>query len=233
MHERTAAYESLVQKAGLDPAVIRAIDVSSRYGLCTATVRRDQRVHIPDHGFAHFMEDESGTPIVTLPDGIEHDGTRFVPFVDPALDPAPQDAREYWKRSATLAAKIATFKGRLQVAGGRENGWVPIVERLVDAVCVALGPSDAVTITFETSFGLLGASIHAACRDPDVRCYVHDLGPWAEAVAIGQCMVSGEPGWRGPVHVDEPWEFTLSDRIRSLPDPLAHELIYPRPQEEG
>jgi hypothetical protein len=231
MSERAAAYESLVRKTGLDPRVIRAIDISAPGGKRVATVGRDEKVQIPGYGTALFVEDFGGTPIVSLPDGLEHAGTRFVPAVDPDLRAAPKSAEEYWERSAAVAMKIAAFRGRVQVAGGRENGWVPIIERMVDAIATVLGATDAVTVLCELSFGMLAVSIHAASRDPDIRCFVNDLAPWAEAVALERCMVSGEPGWRGPIDPGEPWEYTLSDRIRALPDPLARELVYPRPPE--
>jgi hypothetical protein len=231
MRERAPAYESLVTGTGLDPAVIRAIDISTIGGTRVATVRRDEKVQVPGYGAAFFVEDFDGTPILSLPKGLEHAGTRLVPLVDPGLGAAPTSPGEYWTRSAVMAAKFANLRGRVQVAGGRENGWIPIVERMVDAVCAVVGAADSVTIRLEASFGLLGVAIHAACRDPDVRTFVNDLGPWAEAIALDRCMVCGEPGWRGPVHAGEPWEYTLSDRVRALPDPLSRELLYPRPPE--
>jgi hypothetical protein len=231
MSERTAAYESLVQRTGLDPAVIRAIEIGSARESRIATVRRDERVRVPGFGIVHFVEDRSGTPIVSLPDGLEHIGTRFTPLVAPSLRAAPATRLEYWERRAAMAEKIAIFRGRLQIAGGRENGWLPIVERIVDAIAVVVGPADSATVICEVTFGMLSISIRAACDDPDVRCYVSDLGPWSEATAIERCMVSGEPGWRGPIDAEEPWEYTLSDRVRALSDPLASELIYPPPPE--
>jgi hypothetical protein len=229
MSERTAAFEFLVRKIELDPAVVREIDVSSLSGRRIGVVRAGERLNVPGHGVVTWDEDESGTPVVSLPEGLEHNGTRFAPLVDPKLPRAPTSADEYWERAALVAGEVSAFNGRFQLAGGRENGWIPVVERLVDAIAAVLGPRDVVTVILQLTFGMLGVWIRVDCENPDVAKFVHDLGPWAEAVAMGRCMVSGEPGWRGPINDGDPWEYTLSKRVRDLPDPMAPDLLYPSP----
>ena len=229
MSERTEVYEFLVRKTGLDPAVTQEIDVSLPSGQRIGVVRAGERLDVPGHGAVHFFDDETGWPVVTLPEGLEHTGTRSVPVVDPKLPDAPASAAEYWERAAMLAEEVAAFKGRFQLAGGRENGWIPIVEQVIVTIVEVLGPRDVVTAMFQLTFGMLGVSIRTNCENHHITKFVIDLGRWAEAVALQRCMVSGEPGRRASVRDDDPWEYTLSDTVRELPDPLAPDLLYPSP----
>jgi hypothetical protein len=229
MNERSAVYEFLVRKTGVDPAVVLEVDISSPNGDGVGVVQAGERLSVPGFGDVHLVVDETGWPLVTLPKGLEHTGTRSVPVVDPKLPDAPASAAEYWERAAMLAEEVAAFKGRFQLAGGRENGWIPIVEQVVVTIVEVLGPRDVVTVMFQLTFGMLGVSIRANCENHHITKFVIDLGRWAEAVALQRCMVSGEPGRRASVRDDDPWEYTLSDRVRQLPDPLAPDLLYPSP----
>lgn len=231
MSRRTAAYWMLVRRTGLDPAVVHEIDISSKGGSKVGAVRAGERLHVPGHGAVHFIGYESDRAVMTLPRGLEHTGTRSAPRSDPELPAAPACAAEYWERVAMIATQVAVFSGRVHLAGGRENGWLPIVERVVDTIVAVLGPRDVVTVMFQLTFGMLGAWIRTDCEDLDIARFVGDLGPWAEAVAMGRCMVSGEPGRQGPILNGDQWDYTLSDRVRELSDPLAPELIYPRPPQ--
>jgi len=229
MSERTEVYEFLVRKTGLDPAVTQEIDVNLPSGQRIGVVRAGERLSVPGFGDVHLVVDETGWPLVTLPKGLEHTATRSVPVVDPKLPDAPASAAEYWERAAMLAEEVAAFKGRFQLAGGRENGWIPIVEQVIVTIVEVLGPRDVVTAMFQLTFGMLGVTIRASCDNPHITKFVSDLGPWAEAIALQRCMVSGEPGRRVSVRDDDPWEYTLSDRVRQLPDPLAPDRLYPPP----
>ena len=228
MSDRTKAYEALVVKTGLDPAVTRVVDIRSVQGWRCVTLRPDRKTPLPGGGTAFLVDDVIDGPVVHLPMGWVRAGMRFEPVVQPVLRAAPAGPQDYWERSAALAAKVSMYAGRMQVAGGRENGWMPIVERLVDAVALALGPVDVATIILQKPHGLLDVSIRTICRDADVRRFISDLALWAESLGLVTCMVSGAEGWRGPLNADEPWEYTLSDQVRALPDPLASEMLYPR-----
>ena len=229
MNERSAVYQFLARKTGLDPALTLEIDVGLPGGRKVGAVRVGERLDVPGYGAVHFVVDKTSWPVVTVPEGLEHTGTRSVPLFDPKLSAAPVSATEYWERTAMIAAQVAVFDGRFQWAGGRENGWLPIVETVVDTIVAVLGPRDVVTMTCQRTFGMLGVWIRAECRDLDVGKYVADLGAWAEATASGRCMVSGKSGWRGRLNDEDPWEYTLSDRVRELPDPLTPERVYPCP----
>lgn len=222
-------YRALIRRADLDPAVIRWVEVDSDDEQATAHGRVGGRVRLPDGATIRFLCENPSVPVVVVPGALHLNASWFVPHVDPKLRPAPKTAEEYWDRTGALAKKIAESDGRLQFAGGRQNGWLSIAERMVDAVVRVMGADDVVTVSLDVNWGVLDATVRADCVNDTVGRYIRDLGPWAEAATSERCMVSGELGWRGPVPDEGPWHWILSDTVRALPDPVAHARIYPSP----
>jgi hypothetical protein len=223
------AYRALIRRANLDPGVIRWTEVDTDDERAAPHRRGGGRVRLSDFGTIRFRCENSNMPVVVLPEALHQSGSWFVPRTDPQLRSAPKTAADYWVRTGALAEQIGGSSGRLQLSGGRENGWLSIAERMVDAIVCVLGEHDVITVALDVNWGVLDATVHADCLDPTVGRYIGDLGQWAEAATSRRCMVSGEPGWRGPVPGEGPWQWILSDAVRALPDPVADHRIYPRP----
>jgi len=222
-------YRALIRKTNLDPAVIRWVEIDSNGERSVTPDRSGGRARLPDGATIRFRCENSSVPVVVVPEALHLSGSWFLPNMDPQLRSAPKTPEEYWGRTRVLAKRIAESGGRLQFSGGRENGWISIAERMVDAITCVLGEHDVVTVALDVAWGVLDATVHADCVDATVARYIRDLGPWAEAATSERCMVSGEPGWRGPIPDEGPWHWILSDAVRALPNPVAHARIYPRP----
>jgi len=228
-----AAYRDLVARAGLDPAIVREVEIklAEDTGFGPGTyLRPGESARIPGGGLARFEGlGPGGEPIVKLPLRLLQTGMWYAPAHDLVLAAAPATPREYWRRREALAARVAALRGRLQVSGGREAGWVPVVERMVDAIVRVMGPTDAVEIVLQENGGSLFAIVHAVCRDPERRKFIWRVGEWAEAATVRRCAVLGITGWYGPVGRGSGLSYTLSGQVRALGESALIDRIYPRP----
>jgi hypothetical protein len=232
MTDAAAQFAEFVQVAGLDPSVVPEVEIkpveqAGSFGMGTY-LRQGESVTIPGHGVAAFHGLRSGcVPLLELPSGYLQCGVWSVPASEPDLTPVPESATEYWRRRAILAHKIASADGRLQVSGGNENGWLPILERMIDAILRVMAPTDAVEVAATESCGCLHVPMRALGDDIGRSHFIRSVGDWARAVSVHRCVVFGTPGWYGPV--DNSWSFILSDRARSIEASELVHHIYPRP----
>lgn len=232
MTEAATQFAEFVQLAGLDPSVVPEIEIKPAKQACSfgmgTFLRPGESVTIPGHGVAAFHGLRSGcVPILELPSGYVQCGVWSVPTSEPNLTLVPESATEYWRRRAILAHRIASADGRLQVSGGNENGWLPILERMVDAILRVMAPTDAVEIAATESCGCLHVPMRTLGDDMGRNHFIRSVGDWARAASVHRCVVYGTLGWYGPVH--DFWSFTLSDLARSIEGSKLFDRIYPRP----
>ena len=232
MTDAAAEFAEFIQLAGLDPSVVPEVEikpVEQGYSFGPGTyLRPGESVTIPGHGVAAFHGLRSGcVPLLELPSSYLQCGVWSVPASEPDLTSVPESATEYWRRRAILAHKIASADGRLQVTGGNENGWLPILERMIDAILRVMAPTDAVEVAATESCGCLHVPMRALGDDIGRSHFIRSVGDWARAASVRRCVVYGTVGWYGPVH--DFWSFTLSDRARSIEGSKLFDRVYPPP----
>ena len=233
MTDVDSAYRELIDRTGLDPTLVREVEIRRRSATREGpgfSLRLGQSIKIPGHGRARFVREvPQGLPQVDLSLNLEVAAYLYAPLHPPVLAPAPMRAAEYWQRVATLAAKAVPFEGRLHWSGGRENGWLSIVERAIEAIAVVMEPGVAVDIAMSEYFGNLDVVMRVIGGSVAVRRYLSDLALWIEAAAVGRCMMLGVPGWRGTFGYVNAFEATLSDEARKLDESEVWRQTYPRP----
>jgi hypothetical protein len=233
MADTDPAYRELIERTGLDPTLVREVEIRPRSSDRDAPgvyLRLGQSIKIPGYGRARFVREvPQALPQVDLPSSLEVAAYLYAPLHPPALAPAPLTAAEYWERIATLAAKAARLQGRLHWSGGRENGWLSIVERAIDAFVIVIEPGAAVDIAMSEHFGNFSAELRVIGGSGAARRYLSDLALWIEAAAVGRCMMLGIPGWRGPFGDHGVFDRTLSDKARELDETTVWRQTYPHP----
>ena len=226
-------YRELVARAGLDPAIVREVEIKPGRDDCFGPgtyLKLGESVEIPGYGRARFIGLAHGRePRVDLPPGIEQTGTWFVPAHNPELAAAPASPEEYWARKAVLAGRIGSMKGRLQLFRGREAGWLPVVERAVDAIVRIMASCDVVELSMEEDSGSLFVIALIDCPDPDRAGFIRRISEWARAASVRRCALLGTTGWYGPIDQDYCICFTLSDQARALDASSLIARIYPSP----
>ncbi len=226
-------YRELIERTGLDPTLVREVEIrpltGRRDGL-GVYLREGQSVLVPGRGRVRFVREvPQALPEIDLPLSLEVAAYLYAPLHPPRLAPAPRTATEYWQRAAALAAKAAPFDGRLHWSGGRENGWLSIVERAIDAIAAVIRPDMAVDVAMQEDFGSLNVRSHVIGGSEEVRRFISNVGLWIESAAVRRCMLLGIPGWRGPFGDLQTFDATLSDQARALDEPEVWRLTYPRP----
>jgi hypothetical protein len=233
MTDVDSAYRELIERTGLDPTLVREVEIRpltggrNGPGIC---LREGQSVVVPGYGRARFVREvPQALPQLALSPRLEVGAYLYVPLQPPNLAPAPKTADEYWQRVATLAAKAAPFEGRLRWSGGRENGWLAIIERALDAIIAVMEPNVAVDVGMREHFGNLDVDMRVMGGSAPVRKYLFDLAIWIEAAAVRRCAAFGTPGWRGPFGELNTFDWTLSDEARAHDEDEVRRLTYPRP----
>ena len=233
MTDVDSAYRELIERTGLDPTLVREVEIRpltggrNGPGIC---LREGQSVVVPGYGRARFVREvPQALPQLALSPRLEVGAYLYAPLQPPSLAPAPKTADEYWHRVATLASKAAPFEGRLRWSGGRENGWLSIVERAVDAIIAVMEPNVAVDLGMREYFGNLDVDMRVIGGSSPVRKYLFALAIWIEAAAVRRCMASGKLGWRGPFGDPEIFDHTLSDEVRALEESEVWRQTYPEP----
>ena len=232
MTDSARQFAEFVQLSGLDPSVvplaeIKPVELQDTFGPGTR-LRPGETVTIPGRGVARFIGLKSGRrPIVEIPPGCVETGNWDVPASEPDLAPVPATAAEYWQRRAVLARKVASIDGRMQLSGGTEFGWLPVMERALDAILRVMTPTDVVEITAHAAGGGLYVSMRVFC-DGNRADFIRAVGHWVEAATLFRCAVFGIPGWYGPVP-DCPWMYTLSEEARSIDGSKLFDRVYPSP----